>query len=597
MKKTFISATLFGVAFATALAQGAETAKTFNILLPSESEWQTDVPTLSYTENGEKKTVIMSPVAGKCGWFQTTFNTAPKDAIIGLRHNPELQLGLYGFWDEDDRANPMDLSVVYDAYAVNSLYFIPDDSEWLNNESHGWYTTYPEVEGICTFNLATLIYDTDQSINTLFSFDETSELDSCVGLHTGIVNTDLGTDNKPVFSGSDTAKKCFVDANKFKTLFNYTKDVNEAQCYDMLFQRNETDARWTFDSNPLGGFFPVENTGDSTVVTINEVKMGPTSDARTKRATGTAEDTRNQQFCAESHTTFTYFKDLEFSFSNTDDMWVFVNKKLAIDKGGLNESAPVNLTLKDLNSIYGDNFLVEGRDYPLEVFYCNRRSTAPNFSFAANVFLPSSFGLDIKTQPLNNEGNQLDICYEYTPASNCEQTFGTATIKGCLKDSLITDTKFTITTRENGIPEGCDICKNLPQGQISFGGIDLTNPSVPVIYPQRITGLAPGTYRLNVEIRGKRAYYRFRIQGETEVIRTSVAKLAHSGFNIKMANPHQFSIVTGNSNIAKTYAVMDMQGRIVNKGVINSTETLVPALIPGSYVVKIGVDYKRVNIR
>ena len=64
-----------------------------------------------------------------------------------------------------------------------------------------------------------------------------------------------------------------------------------------------------------------------------------------------------------------------------------------------------------------------------------------------------------------------------------------------------------------------------------------------------------------------------------------------------MANPHQFSIVTGNSNIAKTYAVMDMQGRIVNKGVINSTETLVPALIPGSYVVKIGVDYKRVNIR
>ena len=80
-------------------------------------------------------------------------------------------------------------------------------------------------------------------------------------------------------------------------------------------------------------------------------------------------------------------------------------------------------------------------------------------------------------------------------------------------------------------------------------------------------------------------------------IRTSVAELAHSGFDIRMANPHQFSIVTGNSNIAKTYAVMDMQGRIVNKGVINSTETLVPALIPGSYVVKIGVDYKRVNIR
>ena len=57
MKKTLISATLFGAAFATAMAQGAETAKTFNILLPDSRYWQTDIPTLSYTDNGEKKTV------------------------------------------------------------------------------------------------------------------------------------------------------------------------------------------------------------------------------------------------------------------------------------------------------------------------------------------------------------------------------------------------------------------------------------------------------------------------------------------------------------------------------------------------------------
>ncbi|WP_173384234.1 fibro-slime domain-containing protein [Fibrobacter succinogenes] len=600
MKKTLISATLFGAAFATAMAQGAETAKTFNILLPDSRYWQTDIPTLSYTDNGEKKTVIMTPVAGKCGWFQATFDKAPKDAIIGLKYNSNIKLGINGLWDEDETANPIDLNIVYDAYAVNSLYFIPDDNQWpAVSESLGWFTTYPEVEGVCAFNLAALIYDTDQSLNPLFSFDETSELDNCAGLHTDIVKPELGADNKPVFSGSANAKKCFDKEEKFKTLFNYSQGVNETQCYDMTFQRNDTDVRWTFDSNPLGGFFPVEKTSDSTVLTINDVKMGPTADARTKRTTGTGEDTRNQQFCAESHSIFTYYENEEFTFGNTDDMWVFVNKKLAIDKGGLNEPTPVTLALKDLNINYGEDFLVEGQEYTLDIFYCNRRSKAPNFSFKANIYIKSNPYVELTTIDKGNGALQLDVCYEYEQSSDCD---GVAlgvpkTVRICPKDSLDQKIKFSITTRDGKIPEGCDKCNELPHGKISFDGIDLTKPVTPVIHPDKITGLAPGYYRLCADVNGKKAYFNFSVQGGSEAIRTSVAELAHSGFDIRMANPHQFSIVTGNSNIAKAYAVMDMQGRIVNKGVINSTETLVPALIPGSYVVKIGVDYKRVNIR
>ena len=599
--KNIMGKTLCSLVFGLAAIQTAEAAKTLNVIMPDEREWLNDQPVLSYTDNGEKKSVALLPVADKCGWFQATFDKAPKDAIIGLKYNSELKLGVNGLWDEDGNADPIDLGLFSEVLNSDELYFIPDDALWPDAESLGWYAKYPEVEGYCQFNLAALIYDTDQAINTLFSFDDASALDSCTGLQKGIVKNDLGEDNKPVFSGSDIAKKCFVDADKFKTLFNYTKDVNEAQCYDMPFTRSEADANWTFDSSPLGGFFPVENTADSTVVKIGDTVLGPTADARAKRATSSGEDKRNQQFCAESHTTFTYYENLEFSFGNTDDMWVFINKKLAIDKGGLNVPTPISLALKDLNTTYGKDFLIAGRDYPLEIFYCNRRSAAPNFSFKANVFTKRSTGIDLSIQKHANGGLQLDICYAYEPASDCASlgilNANVSTVSVCPQDPAFdSNIKYSITTQEGEIPEDCEKCNELPYGQVSFGGIDLTNPRVPVIYPDKIIGFAPGTYRLWIEIEGKKAYYNFRIKGEGEAIPTT-AKLAQSSFSIMMAGQHQFAIVTGSSNLAKTYAVMDLQGRIVRQGVISSTETLVPALVPGSYVVKIGVDYRRVNVR
>ena len=45
------------------------------------------------------------------------------------------------------------------------------------------------------------------------------------------------------------------------------------------------------------------------------------------------------------------------------------------------------------------------------------------------------------------------------------------------------------------------------------------------------------------------------------------------------------------------YAVMDLQGRVVRQGAIAGAETLVSSLLPGSYIVKVGAETRRVNIR
>ena len=74
---------------------------------------------------------------------------------------------------------------------------------------------------------------------------------------------------------------------------------------------------------------------------------------------------------------------------------------------------------------------------------------------------------------------------------------------------------------------------------------------------------------------------------------------AKPSFRVRMVGPFQFAIVMDDDAPAtlKSYAVMDLQGRVVNRGKITSSETLVPALNSGSYVVRVGLGMRRVNVR
>jgi hypothetical protein len=74
---------------------------------------------------------------------------------------------------------------------------------------------------------------------------------------------------------------------------------------------------------------------------------------------------------------------------------------------------------------------------------------------------------------------------------------------------------------------------------------------------------------------------------------------AKPSFRVRMTGPFQFTIVMDESvtSIQRNFAVMDLQGRIVRQGVINSTETTVPVLSSGTYVVKVGLGMRRINVR
>ena len=575
-------------------------AKFFYILLPEEKEWQSDDLMISYTTaQGVKKDTAMLPSPDYCGWHYMVFDTPPSDAVLYLKNNKDVQLGINGLWDDDGEADPIDLGTVFEAYGVEQLFFIPDDALWPDDGSGGWYVEYPNVEGTCTFSLAAIIYDSDQELLNVFTSDpDASGFGACVGVHTGIVNEDLGPDGKPVFSGSPNAVKCFGTAQNFNMLFNYTPGVNEMQCYDMPFRHYGMDTRWGFDSDSThydadgnelakggftGGFYPLENSTDASVVVINGVPQGPTPKARKKRKAdapvgikieyadldhycntpgwfggidcgatnefssgenpsawdwGVREDwakmnsnvalERNQQYCFQSHATFTYNEDQEFTFRGDDDIWVFINKKIAVDNGGAHLAAPGHVVLKNLNTTYGAGFLVPGQDYDLDIFFCDRRTTMTNVIIKTNMYIKQSTGLDFSTQQTSTGGLQMNICVETSGGGDCASVaLGTAgqagqqVTKECGGDISV-PIAYSISTRKGEIPANCSDCAALPLGTISHGGIDLTNPKVPVVYPDKIGGLAPGSYRLVIEVNGKKTYYSFRIKGNLGIVSRDV---------------------------------------------------------------------------
>ena len=608
----------------------APDAKYFYMLVPDDPKWQSDDLMITYTmPNGTKKDTALVPNNELCGWVYLVFNNAPEDAVVYLKNSPDVQLGINGLWGEDSIAMPIDLNMVFTSYGVNKIYFIPNDADWpIGTDTKGWYTTDPGVTGTCAVKLAAVIYDTDMSLNTAFSDccgsdkgNAPTGVEACVGVKHGLVKTDLGPDNKPVFSGSADAVSCFGGANvaeaNFKALFNYVQGKNEVQCYDMPFRHYGTDTRWGFDSDSMvtngltGGFYPLEESGDDGVVELlingTKVKAGPLFAARKKReaagpvpnnakealgmeldyfcetpgwpstrtngvkncqglfadgdefknpdlwcwgdycqpgferwgldGTIRTNEKRNQHFCFESHATFTYNESQEFTFRGDDDIWVFINRKIAVDNGGAHLAAPGHVVLKNLNTTYGADFLVPGNDYPIDIFFCDRRTTMSNVIIKTNMYIKQSTGIDFKPLDVGNGGLLMDICVEKTGASDCSAIAmgggagGQSSTTTECGDEISTNIAYSIKTRKKEIPPNCADCAALPQGGMVHGGIDLSNPKKPVVYSDKITGLPPGTYRLYFTVDDgsgstsdtkREAYFTFKVKGNLGIVNRNV---------------------------------------------------------------------------
>ncbi len=198
-----------------------------------------------------------------------------------------------------------------------------------------------------------------------------------------LVQNELGPDGKPVFRDSvgcpprqGTPLECedwrpdrpvITSAETFRQWYRTLDGVNVA--FERTLQLEEAAGSpgvYVFSSND---FFP----------------LGPDEGlGATPAGSG-----KNFLFTTEIHLNFSYGQGQVFSFRGDDDLWIFVNGRLAMDLGSMHGEERGQI---DFDAQAADLGIVAGRAYPMDIFHAERHTTGSNFGFETNIacFTPAT---------------------------------------------------------------------------------------------------------------------------------------------------------------------------------------------------------------
>ncbi|WP_405338441.1 fibro-slime domain-containing protein [Fibrobacter sp.] len=235
---------------------------------------------------------------------------------------------------------------------------------------------------------------------------------------------------------------------------------------------------------------------------------------------------RNQHYCLESHAKFTYRKGLRFSFRGSDDVWVYIDNKLAVDIGGTHLPAPGYV---DLDYFVGASGGFEvGNEYDLDIFFCDRRTTWNSLRIKTNMHILQKSGIEMmgKKNPANKNETVYDICVAKSGDGSCAAAMSAGNSEKYCGSQLVEAMNAGLITMSYKLVMGDKYGENAVAGFENVStpgiykcGIDLTNLAVPKINKESLCGLGGGRYTLYVDIDGKtKKVATFRMSGEVDVV-------------------------------------------------------------------------------
>ena len=173
---------------------------------------------------------------------------------------------------------------------------------------------------------------------------------------TGIVATKLGDDDKPVYAHTGSTATV-VGPDTFNQWYRDVAGVNKSTTIPIpLTPSNSSKGVYTYNNT---SFFPIDG-----------------------QLFGDEDQPHNYAFTAEVAAKFRYSGGESFTFAGDDDVFVFINRQLAIDLGGIHSMLTQTV---DLDAQAGSLGLIKGQIYPMHIFFAERHMSGSDFVIETTI--------------------------------------------------------------------------------------------------------------------------------------------------------------------------------------------------------------------
>ena len=154
--------------------------------------------------------------------------------------------------------------------------------------------------------------------------------------------------------------------------------LNHFKCLRLPLKLDAAGQYYTFED---GSFFPLDT------ATSIPAPYRPGNNAA------------NFHFAMHAKAAFEYVPGLKFEFKGDDDVWIFIDKKLVLDIGGMHSAVAGTIDLDALG-------LVEGRSYQFDMFYNERHTVGSRISIQTTMNLVPTLTVEFDTT-LSTGGKQI----------------------------------------------------------------------------------------------------------------------------------------------------------------------------------------------